>query len=110
MTTTAPDFDIFPTIAPKPPQQATPRFFASNIPSFNPPVESPLPSVPQVVFQEPVAEKLPEPTTEPLPEISDRDSRLLAAERTLFASLPSRVRNRHRIAPPTHTAFDLEED
>ena len=112
MNATAPDFDIFPTIAPKKPTQPARRLIAENVPSFNPPVERPLPRVPTVVSAEPVppVQTMPEPVADPLPEIPARDRRMLATERTLFASLPARARRHHEIHPPARSAFTLRDE
>ncbi|MCM3615738.1 hypothetical protein M3672_15000 [Microbacterium enclense] len=112
MTTTVPDFDIFPTIAPKRDTPPPPRSIVVDVPRFNPPVEHPLPPVPEVVFAqpEPPAPAMPEPVADPLPKVPRRDMRMLAAERTLFASLPARARRRRELKPPTRTAFDLGDE
>lgn len=112
MTTTVPDFDIFPTIAPKRDTPPARRVIAADVPRFNPPIERPLPPVPEIVFAEPQpsAPTMPEPVADPLPEVPRRDLRLLAAERTLFASLPVRTRRRRELMPPTRSEFNLRDE
>lgn len=112
MTTTVPDFDIFPTVAPKR-DTAPPRgLITADVPRFNPPVEHPLPPVPEIVFAEPEppAPTMPEPVADALPEVPRRDLRMLAAERALFASLPARALRRRELKPPTRSEFNLRDE